>query len=109
MQQAYRMAAALLGWFALILQYALIVNTRLTAILSPPRSASSAISPCCRTSSSRSLKFRSAFVWLLFPLAYAVLSLIHGALTGFYPHPFIDETKLGYDKVLSHYRPQGSA
>jgi hypothetical protein len=48
------------------------------------------------------LKFRSAFVWLLFPLAYAVLSLIHGALTGFYPYPFIDETKLGYDKVLSH-------
>jgi len=48
------------------------------------------------------LKFRSAFMWLLFPLAYAVFSLIHGALTGFYPYPFIDETKLGYDEVLTN-------
>jgi hypothetical protein len=53
MQQAYRMAAAALGWFALVVQYVLIVNTRPTAISSPQRSASSAISPCCRTFSSR--------------------------------------------------------
>jgi hypothetical protein len=48
------------------------------------------------------LKFRSAFVWLLFPVAYAVFSLIHGAVTGFYPYPFIDESKLGYDQVLTN-------
>jgi len=46
------------------------------------------------------LKFRSAFVWLAFPIAYAVYTLIHGALTGFYPYPFIDESELGYDKML---------
>jgi len=46
------------------------------------------------------LKFRSAFVWLVFPMAYAVYTVIHGALTGFYPYPFIDESELGYDKML---------
>ncbi len=48
------------------------------------------------------LKFRSAFVWLLFPFAYAAYSLIHGAITGFYPYPFVDVSKLGYDKVLAN-------
>lgn len=46
------------------------------------------------------LKFRSAFVWLAFPIGYAAYTLIHGALTGFYPYPFIDESELGYDKML---------
>lgn len=48
------------------------------------------------------LKFRSALVWLLFPFAYAAYSLIHGAITGFYPYPFVDVSKLGYDKVLAN-------
>jgi hypothetical protein len=46
------------------------------------------------------LKFKSAFVWLILPAAYAAYSLIHGAVTGFYPYPFIDVSKLGYAKVL---------
>jgi hypothetical protein len=48
------------------------------------------------------LKYKSAFIWLVFPLAYAVYSLIHGAITGFYPYPFIDVSKLGYGKVLAN-------
>jgi hypothetical protein len=48
------------------------------------------------------VRWKSTFVWLGFPLLYAVYSLIHGALTGFYPYPFIDETKLGYDRVLTN-------
>jgi len=48
------------------------------------------------------VRWKSSFVWLGFPLVYAVYSLIHGALTGFYPYPFIDEAKLGYDKVLTN-------
>jgi len=46
------------------------------------------------------LKFRSAFVWLTYPLVYAVYSLIHGAVTGFYPYPFINVGEFGYDKIL---------
>jgi hypothetical protein len=180
MKQAYRMVAAALGWFALILQYALIVDyktdgdliaaairffsyfTLLSNIfvalamtlpwLAPEtRLGRFFLEPAVRTAilayiiivaviyhvvlrklwnpqgweyladtiehvaahtlyvidwllfvPKGTLKFRSAFVWLLFPLAYAVFSLIHGALTGFYPYPFIDETELGYDKVLTN-------
>jgi hypothetical protein len=34
------------------------------------------------------------------PLGYAVYSLIHGAVTGFYPYPFINVGELGYDKMF---------
>ena len=42
----------------------------------------------------------AAVVWLGYPLVYAAYSLIHGAVTGFYPYPFINVSNLGYDKVL---------
>ena len=48
------------------------------------------------------LRFKSAFVSLVFPLGYAAYSLVHGAATGFYPYPFIDVSHLGYDKVLTN-------
>jgi len=46
------------------------------------------------------VRWKSAFIWLRFPLAYAVYSLIHGAVMGFYPYPFINVSNLGYDRVL---------
>ena len=46
------------------------------------------------------VKWKSAFVWLIFPLGYAVYSMIHGAVTGFYPYPFINVAEFGYDKIL---------
>ena len=46
------------------------------------------------------LRWKSAIVWLGYPLVYAAYSLIHGAVTGFYPYPFINVSNLGYDKVL---------
>jgi hypothetical protein len=48
------------------------------------------------------LRVKSAFVSLVFPLGYAAYSLVHGAATGFYPYPFIDVSHLGYDKVLTN-------
>jgi hypothetical protein len=41
------------------------------------------------------LTFRSAFVWLAFPFVYAIYSLIHGAVMGFYPYRFLDVAALG--------------
>ncbi len=180
MQQAYRMAAAALGWFALVVQYVLIVkyktdgdliaaairffsyftllsNVLVALAMTLPWLAPETklgrffLEPAIRTAilayiiivaviyhvvlrklwnpegweyvadtiehvvaptlyvidwllfvPKGTLKFRSAFVWLLFPVAYAVFSLIHGAVTGFYPYPFIDESKLGYDQVLTN-------
>ncbi len=43
---------------------------------------------------------RSVPSWLLYPIGYAAYSLLHGAVTGFYPHPFLDVTQLGYRHVL---------
>ncbi len=46
------------------------------------------------------LRWKQALNWLAFPLVYAVYTFIHGALTGFYPYPFINVAKLGYPRVL---------
>lgn len=42
----------------------------------------------------------AAIAWLGFPAAYGVWTLVHGALSGFYPYPFLDVTALGYGAVV---------
>lgn len=46
------------------------------------------------------LGWKSAFPWLIYPFVYAVLVLFRGALSGFYPYPFIDANNLGFKRVL---------
>lgn len=46
------------------------------------------------------LRYKDCIQYLWFPLAYIVLIIAEGALTGFYPYPFIDVTKLGYPRAL---------
>lgn len=48
-------------------------------------------------------RWTDAVWWLLFPLAYGVYTLAHGAMTGFYPYPFVNATELGFDSVLGHF------
>jgi hypothetical protein len=48
------------------------------------------------------VRWKSAVVWLGYPLVDAVYSLIHGAVTGFYPYPFINVSNLGYHKVFTN-------
>ena len=48
------------------------------------------------------VRWKSAVVWLGYPLVYAVYSLIHGAVTESYPYPFINVSNLGYDKVFTN-------
>ena len=48
----------------------------------------------------RRLRWRSALVWLLFPLAFAAYSIVHGRLSGFYPYPFLDVGAIGLARVL---------
>ena len=43
---------------------------------------------------------RSIPWWLLYPVGYAAFSLLHGAVTGFYPYPFLEVRQLGYERVL---------
>ena len=46
------------------------------------------------------LTFRRALVWVVFPMAYLAYSLVRGAITGWYPYPFLDPREHGYTGVL---------
>lgn len=49
----------------------------------------------------RTLSFKSNLIWLLFPVAYVAYSLIRGALTSWYPYPFLNPTTKGYAAVAT--------
>jgi hypothetical protein len=46
------------------------------------------------------LRVRQCLLWLVFPLAYVGITMLRGALSDFYPYPFIDVLELGYARVL---------
>ena len=46
------------------------------------------------------LKLRDIFGWLWFPVVYLVWTYIHGALSDFYPYPFLNTEVLGVGRVL---------
>ncbi|TCC88096.1 hypothetical protein EZ428_20460 [Pedobacter frigiditerrae] len=46
------------------------------------------------------LNWVDGLVWAYFPLAYLIYSLIRGHVVGWYPYPFLDVNKIGYQKVL---------
>jgi hypothetical protein len=48
------------------------------------------------------LAWRTAVLWLAFPALYGVWTLIHGALSGWYPYPFLDVTALGYPRTFAN-------
>ena len=38
--------------------------------------------------------------WLVYPVFYFIYTFVRGAITGFYPYPFIDVTQLGLQTAL---------
>ncbi|HEY8268549.1 MAG TPA: Pr6Pr family membrane protein [Xanthobacteraceae bacterium] len=48
------------------------------------------------------LRVKNALVWLIFPAAFTIYSLIRGAYTGRYPYPFLDVAKLGYPQTFTN-------
>ncbi|HSX07111.1 MAG TPA: Pr6Pr family membrane protein [Candidatus Saccharimonadia bacterium] len=46
------------------------------------------------------LHFRQSLKWLLYPIAYVLYSLIRGAITGWYPYPFLDPSRKGYVSIV---------
>lgn len=46
------------------------------------------------------LRWKHAFLWLIYPIAYMIYTLIRGIMTGWYPYPFIDVGVLGYPIAL---------
>lgn len=47
----------------------------------------------------RDLDWRVSLTALGFPLAYIAWTLIHGAVAGWYPYPFLDVVELGYPRA----------
>lgn len=48
---------------------------------------------------SKSVAFRRALAWVLFPALYVPYSLVRGALVGWYPYPFLDADVQGYGSI----------
>lgn len=46
------------------------------------------------------LKWKDILGWLIYPFVYLIYTLAHGAISGFYPYPFVDVDALGLSKVL---------
>ncbi len=46
------------------------------------------------------MKRQYVFIWLIYPVVYIIYTIIHGSMTGFYPYPFINISKLGYSKAM---------
>jgi hypothetical protein len=45
------------------------------------------------------LGVRDALIWLVYPIAWAILTVIRGAIDGWYPYPFLDPATGGYGQV----------
>lgn len=46
------------------------------------------------------LQWKNVLPWAIYPLAYFIVILIRGAFSGYYPYPFIDVNKLGYNGAI---------
>ena len=46
------------------------------------------------------LKLKDTPAWLAYPIVYLVWTFIHGAYSGFYPYPFLNNNELGIARVL---------
>ena len=50
----------------------------------------------------RRIPFRTSLVWLVYPLAWTAYTLVRGALTDWYPYPFLDPADGGYATVAAY-------
>src|SRR5689334_10859472 len=48
------------------------------------------------------LRMQDVALWLIFPLIWVALTLVRGALDGWYPYPFLDPDNGGYRSVAYH-------
>jgi len=71
-------------WDNIVLHYLMPIALLVDFLIDPPK---------------RKLPFKRALVWLLFPIAYLVYSLIRGAITGWYPYPFLNPSIDGLTPV----------
>lgn len=47
----------------------------------------------------RKIAFRQALIWLLFPGAYVLYSLVRGRIVNWYPYPFLNAAEQSYGQI----------
>ncbi len=47
----------------------------------------------------RNLTYQSIPYWLIYPVVYCAWTLAHGAVSGYYPYPFLNAGELGYPRI----------
>jgi hypothetical protein len=45
------------------------------------------------------LRLRESLIWLVYPVIWAIVTVIRGAVDGWYPYPFLDPANGGYGQV----------
>lgn len=80
--------ALMLPWADAVLHAALPLGVLADWLLVPPSTA---------------LTFRRAQIWLLYPFAYMIYSLIRGAVVHWYPYPFLNPDQPGGVGALLSY------
>ena len=73
-----------LGWVDFVLHKLFPVVVLLDWIFDPPQTR---------------LGLRDVAVWLVYPLAWTALTIVRGAIDGWYPYPFLDPAHGGYGQV----------
>lgn len=48
------------------------------------------------------LNWKNGIYWLVFPALYLIYSLVRGSILKWYPYPFLNVDKHGYDKVMAN-------
>jgi hypothetical protein len=72
-------------WDNIVLHYLMPIAIVVDWALSPPAAR---------------IPFRRGLIWLAYPLAYVVYSLIRGHIVDWYPYPFLDPGPRGYTGVI---------
>jgi hypothetical protein len=73
-----------LGWVDFVLHKLFPVIVVLDWIIDPPTIR---------------LTYRDALIWLVYPIAWTLLTIIRGAADGWYPYPFLNPANGGYGQV----------
>jgi hypothetical protein len=73
-------------WANAVVHYVMPVVIVLDWLIAPPRMR---------------VTWRKALRWLIFPVVYFGYTLIRGAITGWYPYPFLNVAAKGYGQVLA--------
>lgn len=47
----------------------------------------------------QAITYRRALYWAIYPVAYAIYSLVRGAIVNWYPYPFLDPRAEGYTRI----------